>query len=639
MRNHMFALTLGVLVMGMPLVAQTDFFSLCASGTAIEVSQSIKAGADIEARDQDGWTPLLVAASNNSSYEVITILLKAGANIEVRNKSGATPLIAAAAFNTNPEVISVLVKAGADIQARDNNFGLTPLMAAAAYNSNPEVITSLLKAGADIKDRDKDEWTPLMVAASNNSNPDVITRLLKAGADIKEKNNAGETAFYYAQKNEKLIRSQQFAPDLLKMAEASRLLYEKSGIAAVSAIVDDGFMSTSELAQKKAEAQAAGTPALKTAWENARADLEIGKWALEPAQLTMVVGAWDRDKKQWPLTVTSLIKTFPVSMTMVWNISDVVDQKALYDTVLAQMKAKTLVARLRYRLVWQNGSIWRQVPDVLMIVGHNSDVTEQELGRISIDPMFNRWDIDSTNSTKVTKAGLIDLITVAGGSFKMGDVDHGPIHTVKISSFKMARTEVTQAQYRAISGKSPNGLSEGSEAPDRPVEAVSWYDAVVFCNLLSAKEGLTAAYTITEPKVTFNQRANGYRLPTEAEWEFAARGGVNPYGTTYAGSNDLDAVGWFDVNSGQTTHSVATKVANELGLYDMSGNVCEWCQDGYADYRAETQTNPVGEALGENRVYRGGSRRDGASDCTVSCRYSEYPGLQINGVGFRVVRP
>ena len=207
----------------------------------------------------------------------------------------------------------------------------------------------------------------------------------------------------------------------------------------------------------------------------------------------------------------------------------------------------------------------------------------------------------------------IALVLVEGGTFDMGsDIsdDEKPVHKVAVKSFMIGKGEVTFAEYDAYcdaTGKSrlnDNDWGRGT----RPVIHVSWYDAVVFCNWRSQKDGLMGCYTITGTDVTYNTDANGYRLPTEAEWEYAARGGSKSRGYAYSGSNDAGEVGWYDQNSGNSTHQVGEKRANELGLFDMSGNVWEWCWDWYGDkyYSQSPGENPMGPSLGQYRVLRGG---------------------------------
>ncbi len=207
------------------------------------------------------------------------------------------------------------------------------------------------------------------------------------------------------------------------------------------------------------------------------------------------------------------------------------------------------------------------------------------------------------------------MVYVAGGTFQMGsnsESDEKPIHTVTVSSFYMDKTEVTQAEYRKVMGKNPSNFSG---CDDCPVEQVSWHDAVAYANKV------------------------GKRLPTEAEWEYAARGGNKSKGYKYSGSNDLDAVGWYNSNSRSKTHPVAQKQPNELGLYDMSGNVWEWCSDWYVKgyYSSSPQNDPQGPNSGASRVLRGGSWGNSAFDCRVAYRYRSNPDGRYYYLGFRLV--
>ena len=237
-----------------------------------------------------------------------------------------------------------------------------------------------------------------------------------------------------------------------------------------------------------------------------------------------------------------------------------------------------------------------------------------------------------------TTADSLDIVMVAvpGGTYQMG----GSTRTT-VSSFSIGQTEVTQAQYQKVMGSNPAHFTAGAESSQRPVEQVSWYDAVAFCNQLSQLSGLSAVYTINGPKVTADMGRNGYRLPTEAEWELAARGGVQSttQSAKYAGGDNLDEVAWHDSNSGKTTHPVATKKANDLGLFDMSGNVWEWCQDWYA-YRLAGGSDPGGATDGPGRVLRGGSYSGGGSDDSVAVSFRGYhiPDFRYLNYGFRVVR-
>lgn len=240
------------------------------------------------------------------------------------------------------------------------------------------------------------------------------------------------------------------------------------------------------------------------------------------------------------------------------------------------------------------------------------------------------------------------MIFVEGGTFQMGsndgDSDEKPIHTVTLNDFYMDKYEVTQKLYQDVMGTNPSYWKGDS----LPVEMVSWYDAVEFCNALSQKEGLTPAYTISGTSVTWNQNANGYRLPTEAEWEYAAGGGASNR-TKWAGTNSESNLGnyaWYLDNSynlgsdhpNYGTNEVGTKQPNSLSLYDMSGNVWEWCWDWFGDYSSSSQTNPTGPLSGSDRVLRGGCWYYDATVCRVACRYDFLPSSRNLILGFRLIR-
>ena len=254
---------------------------------------------------------------------------------------------------------------------------------------------------------------------------------------------------------------------------------------------------------------------------------------------------------------------------------------------------------------------------------------------------------------------ITDLVLVPGGTFKMGRTKGSgedfekPVHKVTIKPFYMGKHEVSQAFYALVMEDIPS-LFEGTR---NPVEQVSWYDAIVFCNKLSMLTGCTPVYSIsggTDPDkwgsvpkygnsfwnaVICDWNANGYRLPTEAEWEYAARGAQNKPKYIYSGSKEIDAVAWYAGNNTPNgTKPVGTKEPNGLGIYDMSGNVWEWCWDWSGYYDKKAQTDPKGPATGKNRIRRGGSWYDDASSCRISLRTSTYSNSGNEYTGFRVCR-
>jgi formylglycine-generating enzyme required for sulfatase activity len=252
----------------------------------------------------------------------------------------------------------------------------------------------------------------------------------------------------------------------------------------------------------------------------------------------------------------------------------------------------------------------------------------------------------------ITDPAPANMVRVEGGTFQMGNPSGGedrerPVHTVNIKSFYMGRYEVTQKEWREIMGttlRQQRDMEDRSmplfgERDNYPMYYVNWYEAVEYCNKLSIKEGLTPAYRGSGDNITCNWNANGYRLPTEAEWEYAAKGGNKDYLTyVYSGSNSVDAVAWYDRNSGISTHTVGTKVPNSLGIYDMSGNVWEWCWDWYGNYASGTQSDPRGPSSGANRVFRGGCWGNSAVYVRSAYRSDNTPSDRNFAVGFRLVR-
>ena len=232
---------------------------------------------------------------------------------------------------------------------------------------------------------------------------------------------------------------------------------------------------------------------------------------------------------------------------------------------------------------------------------------------------------ETNNPNTFTVNGVsFEMVYVEGGSFDMGATSEQgsdaydwekPVHSVTLSDYYIGKCEVTQELWEAVMGSNPSNF----RGAQNPVESVSWNDCQNFIKKLNSLTGRT------------------FRLPTEAEWEYAARGGNKSLHYKYSGSGNIGNVAWYYDNSGSSTHAVGTKSPNELGIYDMSGNVWEWCSDWYGGYSAGAQTNPQGPSTGSGRVLRGGSWGSLARDCRVSNRYYDDPDSGNYYDGLRLV--
>ena len=244
---------------------------------------------------------------------------------------------------------------------------------------------------------------------------------------------------------------------------------------------------------------------------------------------------------------------------------------------------------------------------------------------VAQQPVVQAPIANSDNITIPVKDGIsIDMVRVEAGTFTMGataemknpDVDEKPTHRVTlINDYYIGKYEVTQALWQTVMGNNPSYF----KGDNLPVEQVSWKDCKKFLSKLNRITGKM------------------FRLPTEAEWEYAARGGNKSRGYQYSGSNNLSDVAWYSDNSGSKTHAVGIKQPNELGIYDMSGNVWEWCQNWYGAYSSPSQVNPTGANSGSCRVCRGGCWGSGARNCRSSCRYYDTPDNRYYALGLRLV--
>jgi formylglycine-generating enzyme required for sulfatase activity len=235
------------------------------------------------------------------------------------------------------------------------------------------------------------------------------------------------------------------------------------------------------------------------------------------------------------------------------------------------------------------------------------------------------WELATTGDVFTDSATGMQMVFVKGGCYQMGDTfgdgyaNEKPVHEVCVNDFYIGKYEVTQGQWQRIMGNNPSYYKNCGD--NCPVEQVSWNDIQQFIQRLN------------------NQSGKQYRLPTEAEWEYAARSGGKS--EKYAGGNDVDAVAWYDGNSGRETHPVGQKQPNGLGLYDMSGNVWEWCSDWYGEkyYGQSFRDNPDGPSSGSYRVLRGGSWNGEPRGGRVAYRVRYNPGGRYGSHGFRLAGP
>ncbi len=260
------------------------------------------------------------------------------------------------------------------------------------------------------------------------------------------------------------------------------------------------------------------------------------------------------------------------------------------------------------------------------------------------------WSDPETLTVQFGLTRSLTMVSIPAGSFQMGDADYAtPIHQVTLSAFKMGSTEVTQELYEDIMGVNPSAFDSGASWP---VENVTWFVMVLFCNALSKVASKDTVYTYTGISgnpgdscsdlagISYDTSKSGYRLPTEAEWEYACRAGsTTKWYWSDTWSATADQYSWNSQNSNSMTHIVGGKTANAWGLYDMAGNVWEWVNDWYGSYGSAAQTNPTGAVGGSNRVLRGGSYFNGYGsgfNLRSGYRYDYDPYYRFNGIGFRV---
>lgn len=283
---------------------------------------------------------------------------------------------------------------------------------------------------------------------------------------------------------------------------------------------------------------------------------------------------------------------------------------------------------------------WEGIKIIDPIIEGEYDLVVKAKGYRTITKKIKIKEANTIKEDVILKEGVDaskGYILVEGGTFIMGNddglSDEEPTHQVTVASFWMAKYEVTQEIWKSVMGTNPSGFPGNT----RPVEQVSWFNAVEFCNKLSEKEGLKKAYSGSGDYIACDFNSNGYRLPTEAEWEYAARGGVSATDIQFSGSSSIVEVAWYSNNT-VAPHDVGTKKPNQLGIYDMSGNVSEWCWDWYGAFSSSNQINPRGSSSGTGRVHRGGNWSSLAGSCRATYRGRNDPAQRDNSGGFRIVR-
>ncbi|TGD58064.1 formylglycine-generating enzyme family protein [Flavobacterium humi] len=250
-----------------------------------------------------------------------------------------------------------------------------------------------------------------------------------------------------------------------------------------------------------------------------------------------------------------------------------------------------------------------------------------------------------------TDGPILEMVKVEGGTYQMGskddnrnaETDEQKQHEVKVNSFEINKLEVSVWEWKEYCKKTKRKLPATPVwgwHDNYPITNVTWFEAVNYCNWLSKQDGLKPAYSVNGPNYACDFNASGYRLPTEAEWEFAAKGGTKSKGYVFAGSNDSEELAWFIKNSNKSPHSVGTKLPNELGIYDMNGNVWEWCWDWYNKeyYKIEDGNNPKGPLRGEKKSVRGGSWDSQENYLRTANRISTLPEKTNEFYGFRLAR-
>ena len=330
--------------------------------------------------------------------------------------------------------------------------------------------------------------------------------------------------------------------------------------------------------------------------------------------------------------------------TRTCNIRFIINENVCNEIVVTQAGKKIIIDTIKYSVCSAGDTLYFPVYGYISdTINWCTSITENDNLMIVIDRNYNmiersgvitvksgeRWTFILINQFGCQWYESFEMVNVVSGSFYMGaqsanpeDVNYdayayeieSPVHFVSVDGFFICKYEVTQAQWFAAMGSNPSTHI----GDNLPVENVTWEQVQEFISLLNSYSGLN------------------YRLPTESEWEFAAKGGIYSEGTLYSGSSILGACGWYYSNSESSTHAVGSKAPNELGIYDMSGNVREWCSDWLDYYSSNNENNPVGPSSGYLKVNRGGGWSSLSDNCRCTYRHSNYPDESSYDLGFRL---
>ena len=702
--------------------AQNDavLFVAVRAGTADDVRAALRAGANIEARDRYGATPLMRAARYNHRVEVLQLLLEMGADVNARDSDGVTALIAAAGNNENAEITRVLIDAGSNVNAMAGLIAQTALIWAAAYNPNHRVTEMLIEAGARV-DHDGD-GTALQYAARWSRNPKVIEVLLDGGADVLAGRSCRESIVEIAQQNDSLRGTTAYErlereynrrvleparPEIPEAVLVPAGVFEmgsprgeRENERPVRAVTVSSFelMATPVTMQRFEEfARATGRivpahegwgrgprPAINVTWYDAVA---YANWLSErdgftPAYCVSDSGVtWNLASDGWRLPTEAeweyAARGGPHSRltlhaggrpdeisSIAWvatnsnRMTQPVGGKNPNELGLYDMSGNV------WEWCWDWYDSYRRTPEIGP-TGARDGTYRVVRGGSWNDPAAHSTVSYREPASPESRSSTIGFrlarsagparrgsepfehaaIRVEGGEFLMGNDsatwgNEIPVRRVTVDPFYMKNSVVTVAQYREFANQTGRPFPElpGCATDMHPIVNVTWFDATVYAVWLSLRDGLTPVYYVEDQELKWNRDADGWRLPTEAEWEYAARGGPIHGGTRYPGSDHADLVGWHRRNSGGGAQRVGLLLPNELGLYDMSGNVAEWCWDLYREYPADSESNPAGPDEGSLRVTRGGSWFFSSVSSTVTARDYEIPSFGSARIGFRLVR-